>query len=156
VRFRSPLRRRSNAATRPIARDVSQRAEPDVRPLGCAVYAFIAERTRRLSILLTDDVPSQHLMCPVHSAGRRRQAILQVACLSSPLPNGAPVLFGALCPSSLIRRQGSFPACQDYTDRGCQGTRRLPRQQTLVAPSVTSVMFLGPHVGAQHSCTCPP
>jgi hypothetical protein len=23
--------------------------------------------------ILTDDVPSQHLMCPVHSAGRRRQ-----------------------------------------------------------------------------------
>jgi hypothetical protein len=31
------------------------------------------------------------------------------ACLSSPLPNGTPVLFGALCPSSLIRCQGSFP-----------------------------------------------
>jgi hypothetical protein len=25
---------------------------------------------------LTDDVPSQHLMCPVHSAGRRRQGNL--------------------------------------------------------------------------------
>jgi hypothetical protein len=25
-----------------------------------------------MSILLTDDVLSQHLMCPVHSAGRRR------------------------------------------------------------------------------------
>jgi hypothetical protein len=32
--------------------------------------AFIAERTRRLPPY---DVPSQHLMCPVHSAGRRRQ-----------------------------------------------------------------------------------
>jgi hypothetical protein len=59
-RSHSPLRRRPDAATRHIARDVSQRAEPDVRSLGRAVYAFIAEKTRRLSIPLTDDVPSQH------------------------------------------------------------------------------------------------
>jgi hypothetical protein len=72
VRSRSPLRRRPDAATWPIARDVSQRAEPDVRPLGHAASAFIADKTRRLSIPLTDDVPPQHLMCHVHSAGRRR------------------------------------------------------------------------------------
>jgi hypothetical protein len=36
------------------------------------------------------------------------QAILQAACLSSPLPNSAPVLQGALYPSSLVRRQRSF------------------------------------------------
>jgi hypothetical protein len=69
----SPLRRGPDAATWLVARDISQRAETDVRPLGRAVSAFIAERTRRLSTLLTGDVPSQHLMCPVHSAGRRRQ-----------------------------------------------------------------------------------
>jgi hypothetical protein len=56
-----------------VARDISQRAEPDVRPLGRAVSAFIAERTRRLSALLTGDVPPRHLMRLVHSAGRRRQ-----------------------------------------------------------------------------------
>jgi hypothetical protein len=69
----SPLRRRPDAATWLVARDVSQRAEPDVRPLGHAVSAFIAERTRRLSTLLIGDVPPQHLLRPVHSAGRRRQ-----------------------------------------------------------------------------------
>jgi hypothetical protein len=72
VRFRSSLRRRPDAATWPIARDVSQRAEPDVRPLGHAISTFIAEKTRRLSALLTGDVPPWHLMCLVHSAGRRR------------------------------------------------------------------------------------
>jgi hypothetical protein len=56
-----------------VARDISQRAKPDIRPLGRTVSAFIAERTRRLSTLLTGDVPSHHLMCPVHSTGRRRQ-----------------------------------------------------------------------------------
>jgi hypothetical protein len=73
VLLRSLLRRRPDAATWLVARDVSQRAEPDVRPLGRAVSAFIVERTRRLSTLLTGDVPPQHLMCHVHSAGRRRQ-----------------------------------------------------------------------------------
>jgi hypothetical protein len=39
--------------------------------LGRAASAFIAEKTRRLSIPLATDVPLQHLMCPVYSAGRR-------------------------------------------------------------------------------------
>jgi hypothetical protein len=72
VRFRSPLRRRPDAATWPIARDVSQQAKPDIRPLGHTISTFIAEKTRRLSALLTGDVPPRHLMCPVHSAGRRQ------------------------------------------------------------------------------------
>jgi hypothetical protein len=71
VCFHSLLKRRPDAATWTIARDVSQRAEPDVRPLGRASSTFIMEKTRRLSIPLTDDVPPQHLMCHVHSAGMR-------------------------------------------------------------------------------------
>jgi hypothetical protein len=154
VRLRSLLRRRPDAATWLVARDVIQRAEHDVRPLGRAVSAFIVERTHRLSTLLTGDVPPHHLMRPVHSAGRRRQAILQTACLSSPLSNSTPVLRGALCPLSLI--QEASPARRYYADLGCQDTRRLLQQRTLVALSITSVMFLGPHVGAQYPCTCPP
>jgi hypothetical protein len=73
VHLRSPLRRRSDASMWLVARDVSQRAEPAVRPLGRAISAFITERTRHLSTLLTGDVPPQHLMCHVHSTGRRRQ-----------------------------------------------------------------------------------
>jgi hypothetical protein len=65
VRLRSSLRRRLAAAAWLVARDIRQRAEPDVRPLSRAVSAFIAERTRRLPTLLTDDVPPQHLMRPV-------------------------------------------------------------------------------------------
>jgi hypothetical protein len=57
VRLRSPLRRRPDATTWLVARDVSHRTEPDVRPLGHAVSAFITERTHRLSTLLTGDVP---------------------------------------------------------------------------------------------------
>jgi hypothetical protein len=57
VRLRSPLRRRPDAATWLVARDVSQWAGSDVRPLGRAVSAFITEKTCRLSTLLTGDVP---------------------------------------------------------------------------------------------------
>jgi hypothetical protein len=71
VRFCSSLRRRPDAATWPTARDVSQRVEPDVRPLGRAAYAFIADKARRLSIPLAGDVPPQHLMSHVHSTCRR-------------------------------------------------------------------------------------
>jgi hypothetical protein len=71
--MRSPLRRRPDAATWLIARDISQRAEPDVSPLDRADSAFITERTRGLSTLLTGDVPTQHLLRPVHFAGKRRQ-----------------------------------------------------------------------------------
>jgi hypothetical protein len=75
VHFRSPLRRSPDAAAWPTARDVSQRAEPDVRPLGRVSSAFIADEARRLSnwqamcrlsikcVLstpLTSDVPPQH------------------------------------------------------------------------------------------------
>jgi hypothetical protein len=55
----------------PTARDVSQRAEPDVRPLGRTASAFIADKPRRLSTLLASDVSPQHLMSLVHSTGRR-------------------------------------------------------------------------------------
>jgi hypothetical protein len=84
----SPHGWRPNAATWPTARDVSRRADLDVRPPGYAASTFIADKARRLSVLLTGEVPSQHLMstvysagrdvppqhlmCPIHSTGRRR------------------------------------------------------------------------------------
>jgi hypothetical protein len=63
--FCSPLRWRPDAATWPTARDISQWAEPDIRPLGRAASAFIADKARRLSVPLAGDVPPQHLMSPV-------------------------------------------------------------------------------------------
>jgi hypothetical protein len=73
MRLHSTLRRSPDAAAWHLARDISKRTEPNVRPLGRAVSAFIEERTRRLSTLLTGDVPPQHLMRPIHSASRRSQ-----------------------------------------------------------------------------------
>jgi hypothetical protein len=82
VHFCSPLRRSPDAAMWHVARDVSQRAEPDVRPLGRAASAFIADKARRLSIPLVGDVPTRHLMSHVHSIGRRCAA----SALNEPCP----------------------------------------------------------------------
>jgi hypothetical protein len=152
VHFRSPLMRRPDAATWHIARDVSQRAEPDVRPLGCAVSAFIAEKTRHLTIPLTGDVSPQHLMCPVHSAGRRRACPVHCQTVRPCCKERCDHHY------SYVAREAS-PARQSYADRGYQGARRLLQQRTSIAPSITSVisfMSLSPHVGAQHPCMCPP
>jgi hypothetical protein len=60
MRSHSPLRRRPDTATWPSARDVSQRAEPDVRPLGRVASAFNAGEAHRLSTPLAGDVLHQH------------------------------------------------------------------------------------------------
>jgi hypothetical protein len=71
VRLCSSLRRSPDAAMWPTARDVSQWAEPDIRPLDRVASAFIVDKARYLSIPLAGDVPPRHLMSPVHSTGRR-------------------------------------------------------------------------------------
>jgi hypothetical protein len=64
VRFRSPFRRRPDAAAWSTARDVSQWVERDVRLLGHVSYAFIADKTRHLA----GDVlpPAFNESCPLH------------------------------------------------------------------------------------------
>jgi hypothetical protein len=89
--FRSSLRQGPDAAAWPIARDVSQREEPDVRPLDHAISTFIAEKTRRLTALLTGDVPSRHLMCPSTLMASNDQTTLQVACLSNQTAGSTPI-----------------------------------------------------------------
>jgi hypothetical protein len=115
VRLCSPLRRSPDAATWPTARDVSQRAEPDVRPLGRAVAAFIADKARRMSIRLADS----------------DQAIPQAACLSIPLAGSTPVLRRTLCSSSHARYQGSSAGYQYYMHYGHYGDRRSPRRYNI-------------------------
>jgi hypothetical protein len=75
VRLSFPPRQRPNAATWPSTHDVSQRAEPDIRTMcrgpcrasHATISVFNVEDARHL----TGNMPSQHLISPVHSAGRR-------------------------------------------------------------------------------------
>jgi hypothetical protein len=150
----SPLRRRPDAAAWLVARDVSQRAEPDVWPLGRAVSTFIMERTRCLTTLLTCDVPPQHLLRPVHSAGRRCQGLPTDAVpVQSIVKQCARAARRTV---SIIPYTRSFPCTPTIRRSRMSGHKKMLQQQTSVAPSTTSVMFLGPHVGAQYPCTYPP
>jgi hypothetical protein len=56
-----------------VAHDISQRAEPDVRPLKPRSLCIYCEEDAPPATTLTGDVPSQHLMRPIQSTGRRRQ-----------------------------------------------------------------------------------
>jgi hypothetical protein len=73
---RSPLRRRPAAAAWLVARDISQRAEPEVRPIRLYSLCIYCGEDTPPAAMLTGDAPSQHLMRPVQSAGRRRQGHL--------------------------------------------------------------------------------
>jgi hypothetical protein len=151
-----PPWRRPDAATWPTVRDVRQRVEPDIRPLSRVAPAFIVEEARRLSSWqvmcrlsikyalstpLTSNVPSQHLMCPVHSADGRRAHPLRWRTVH--------LCCGIHCAHhhSYVASEASAPR-QYYAGCKYQGARRLHWQPALVAPSATSVMSLGPHVGA--------
>jgi hypothetical protein len=57
-----------------VARDISQRVEPDVRPLKPCNLCIYCGEDAPPTTTLTGDVSSQHLMRPVQSAGRRRQS----------------------------------------------------------------------------------
>jgi hypothetical protein len=128
--LRSPLRRRPDAAMWLVTRDVSQRAEPDVRPLGRAVSAFIAKRTRRLPTLLTGEFI---VTCPLswQAASRpscRRRAC-PVHCQTVRPCYKVHCVHHHLC----IAREASL-ARQYHADRGCQGTRRLLQRLQVLHP----------------------
>jgi hypothetical protein len=108
-----------------------------------------------MSTPLASDVPPQHLMSPVHSADMRR--------LGHPA-GGVPV--------HSVGRQYNRAAAYTMLIIIRTLPREQPRDINIVCttdimalgdrPSITSISYfllffpLGPHVGAQHPCTCPP
>jgi hypothetical protein len=102
---------------------------------------------------LTGDAPSQHLMCPVPSAGRRRQGH---PAGGAPAGSASEQCAHAKQHTMLSLLQEACPARRRYTDLGRQDTRGLLRQQIFINPTVIFSMSLGPHVGAQCLCACPP
>jgi hypothetical protein len=78
------------------------------------------------------------------------QATLQAACLSILLADSTPVLHHTLCSSSLgdidtVCAMDIMALGDLLGDTGIGYFYIIP-----------SVLPLGPHVGAQHPCTCPP
>jgi hypothetical protein len=64
---------RPAAAAWLVAYDISQQVGPDVRPITPRSLCIYCGEDAPPATTLTSDVPSQHLMRPVQSAGRRRQ-----------------------------------------------------------------------------------
>jgi hypothetical protein len=56
-----------------VACDISQRAKPDAKPTKPCNLCIYCRKDAPPVTTLTGDMPSQHLMCPVQSDGRRRQ-----------------------------------------------------------------------------------
>jgi hypothetical protein len=144
VHFCSSLRRRPDAATWPTTRDVSQRAEPDVRPLGRAASTFIADKARRLSIPLAGDVPPRHLMSPVCSTGRR--------CTASAFNVPCPLCWQAAIRPSRRRRACPFhwqavrPCCSvHYAHHHSHITEEAGRDINTIC--TTDIMALRDHPG---------
>ena len=93
-------------------------------------------------------------MCPVPSAGRRRQG----HPADSPPAGSAGEQYAcavrrAILVFSSARSLLSAPGIRRSL---ASGKRRLSRQQALVAPSVIFFMYLGPHVRAQSPLCMPP
>jgi hypothetical protein len=157
VRSRCPLGRGPDAATWPIARDVSQRAEPDVRPLGHTISAFIAKMTCHLSAPLTGDVPSRHLMYPATPLADNDQTALLAVCLSNQTAGSTSVpprarrghydLYDAMV-ASVVR--------QCYASSKYQGTWRL-HKVTDISCSGYSIRYVpGPTCRGSVSLYVPP
>jgi hypothetical protein len=134
---------------------------------------FIADKARRLSIPLAgdvsprhlispttplaDDVSPQHLMCPFHSADRRRPGHPAggVPVHSDGRQYASAAAYTMLIITrTLLRKQRriSIP----YTLRTIWRSKIFSATLALYTSiCISSVLPLGPPVGAQHPCTCP-
>jgi hypothetical protein len=121
-------------------------------------------RPRGLRIYCGEDAP------PVHPAVRwyapsafNASCPLRWQMALRPYSRRRARLIWIVCPCCRIRyvhqhlcitREAS-PARQHYADHRYQSVGRLLQHPTIAAPSLTSIVLLGRHVGAQHSCTRP-
>jgi hypothetical protein len=92
-------------------------------------------------------------MCPVPSAGRWHQGH---PAGGAPAGSAGEQCARAKQRTVLSLLQEAFPAHQRYSDLGRQDTRGLPQLQIFIVSSIIFSMSLGPHVGAQYLCACPP
>jgi hypothetical protein len=156
ARLCSPLRRGPGAATWPATCDVGRRAEPNVRPRGHAISAFIAEIVRRLTTLRAGDVPTRHLMCPVHSDGRRRPD--QAACLSNQETGSTPTTLHARSGHhDLNDTKEPSTSRQFYSSGECRGTGRWCKVTDISCSDYPICYVSEPTCrGSESFCACPP
>jgi hypothetical protein len=107
----------------------------------------------RLPTMLTGDVPSQHLMCPVYSAGRRRQGHpADSAPVQSVVKQCARAAWHTVL---IIPYTRSFPCTPILRRSPMSGCEKIAPATNICSSTAVSIMSVGPHVGAQHLCACP-
>jgi hypothetical protein len=89
-----------------VAHDISQWVEPDVSPLKPRSLCIYCGEDTPHATTLTGDVPSQHLMCPIHSAGRRRQG--------HPADNAPDQSVGKQCARAVRRTVLIIPSTRSF------------------------------------------
>jgi hypothetical protein len=121
-----------------VARDGSQRAEPDVRPPKPRNLCIYCGEDTSPATTLTGDVSSQHLIRLVHSAGRRRPG--------HPA-DGTPVrsinkqcVRAAQRTVLIIPSTRSFPCTPRIRRSRMSGHKKISPSATFVAPSVIFIM----------------
>jgi hypothetical protein len=104
--------------------------------------------------MLTDDVPSQHLMCPVQSAGRRRQG--------HPTDGAPDQSVGEQCARGkrrtilIIPSTRSFPCTPRIRRSRASGHKKIA-PATDIGGSKRYIHYVpGPTCRAQYLCACPP
>jgi hypothetical protein len=137
-----------------VAHDISQQAKPDARSIQpCSLCIYCGEDASPATTL-TGDVPSQNLVRPVPSAGRRSQ--------THPADGASDQSTGKQCARAERRAVLIFPSTRIFP---C--TLRIRRSHASRHKKIVSAtdiggskpiffMSLGPHVGAQYRCACPP
>jgi hypothetical protein len=155
ARLCSPLRRGPGAATWLEACDVGRRAEPDVRPQSHVISAFNAEIACRLIALRAGDVPTQHLMRPVQSDGRRRPD--QAAYLSNQATDSTPTPQHTRSGHhDLDDTEEPSATRQLYSNGGCRGTGGWCKV-TDISCSGYLIRYVSKLTcrGSESFCTCP-
>jgi hypothetical protein len=110
-----------------------------------------------LSIPLAGDEPPPHLMRPVHSASRQRPVHPTGDMLVRSI--GKLHAHAIACTTPIITRTlpRKLPLHVNTTRAADNmGLEIAQTSPVLVALGIPSIMFLGPHVGAQHPCMCHP
>jgi hypothetical protein len=138
-----------------VARNVSQRAEPDVRPIWLCSLCIYCGKDAPPATTLMGDAPSQHLMRPVQSADRRRQG--------HPADGAPNQSVGEQCAHAdrrivpIIPSTRSFPCMPKLRRSRVSGHEKIAPEAS-IGGSKRYILYVPgpPHVGAQHLCACPP
>jgi hypothetical protein len=137
-----------------VARDISQQAEPDGKSIQPCNLCLYCGGDAPPATTLTGDVPSRHLMRHVPSAGKR--------CQTHPADGTSDKSTSKQCVCAerravlIFPSTRSFPCIPRIRRSRTSGYKKIVSTIDISGSNAILFMSLGPPVGAQHLCACPP